>query len=385
MKTTHVSGQAAATALFTLPADLLYLNCAAHGPPLRAVRDAASAALQDSSGSWLGTHWREQVERARAAAAGLFENDVEAIAFVPSAAYGLSVAARNMPLRPGQAVLVLEDQFPSNVLPWQQRCSEVGARLVVARCGDGQDWTDAILLALEADSDIQVLALPQVHWRDGAMLDLDRIATMAQARQAHLVLDLSQSLGVLPVRLDVWKPDFIVAVGYKWLLGGYGLAWLWAAPQWRESGHALEQGWMAYDQAALWQPGHTAKVEALPGARRYDAGGVCDAIRLSMAEAGLAQVQAWGVPTIAAQLQLRTQALALALDQRGIGGLRRPGHAPHICGLRPPAQRLHAVATALQNAGIVVTVGPECLRVAPHLHVGIGEMARVAETISSVL
>jgi selenocysteine lyase/cysteine desulfurase len=217
------------------------------------------------------------------------------------------------------------------------------------------------------------------------MLDLDRIAMQAHARQARLVLDLSQSLGVLPVRLDAWKPEFVIAVGYKWLLGGYGLAWLWAAPQWRENGKALEQGWMAYDQDAFWQPGNTAIVGPLPGARRYDAGGVCDAMRLSMAEAGLAQVQAWGIPAITAQLRLRTDALARALEQRGLGALRRPGHAPHICGLRPPAERFDAVATALQRAGIIVTVGPECLRVAPHLHVGVDEMARVAETVAAAL
>ena len=123
----------------------------------------------------------------------------------------------------------------------------------------------------------------------------------------------------------------------------------------------------------------------LPGARRYDAGGVCDAMRLAMAEAGLRQVLDWGVPAIAAQLRLRTDALAHALDQRGLGALQRPGHAPHICGLRPPAQRLDAVATALRQAGIIVTVGPQCLRVAPHLHVGVDDMARVADTIAGAL
>lgn len=376
---------AALRALFALPDDLLYLDCAAHGPPLRAVRDAAAAALQHSTTSWFGGQWREQVERVRVLAAGLFDGDAEALAFVPSAAYGLSVAARNIPLWPGQSILVLDDQFPSNLLPWKQRCREVGSKLVIVRREVGQDWTDAVLQTLDVDPDIHAVAVPQALWRDGALLDLDRIATRTHARNASLVLDLSQSLGVLPVRLDVWKPDFVVSVGYKWLLGGYGLAWLWAAPQWRDNGQPLERGWMAHDHDALWQPGNNGEAGPLPGARRYDAGGVCDAMRLSMAEAGLAQVQAWGIDTIAAQLRLRTDALAQALDAKGLGALRQPGHAPHLCGLRPPVARFDAVATALQQAGIVVTVGPNCLRVAPHLHVGVDEMARVADTIASVL
>ena len=130
----------------------------------------------------------------------------DGVAFVPSAAYGMSIAARNTPLARGQSVLVLDDQFPSSVLPWRQRCDEAGAQLVVVRRADGQDWTDAVLHALASDPGIHVLVLPQAHWRDGALLDLDRIAVQVHAREARLVLDLSQSLGVLPVRLDAWRP-----------------------------------------------------------------------------------------------------------------------------------------------------------------------------------
>lgn len=373
-------------ALFALPDDLLYLDSAAHGPPLRAVREAGAAALQRSTTSWFGGgQWRADVERVRTLAAGLFDGDSDALAFVPSAAYGLSIAARNVPLWPGQGVLVLDDQFPSNVLPWRQRCSEVGANLVVACRGDGQDWTAAVLDALDANEDIQVLALPQVHWRDGSLLDLKRIAARAQARGARLVLDLSQSLGALPTALQEWQPDFVVAVGYKWLLGGYGLAWLWAAPQWRDSGQPLERGWMAHDCEALWQPGPDSRIEVLPGARRYDAGGVCDALRLAMAEAGLRQVLDWGVPVIAAQLQQRTDALDAALRSLGMDAMRTPGHAPHFCGLQLPPERSAAVAAALPSAGIIATVHADCVRIAPHLHVDAGQMVRVAEMVADAL
>lgn len=384
MSSTQPSGSAA-HALFALPRNMLYLDSAAHGPPLRAVRDAAAAALQGSTTSWFGAHWRDEVERLRALAAGLFDGDPEGIAFIPSAAYGMALAARNVALWPGQSVLVLDDQFPSNLLPWRQRCKETGARLVLVHRSEGQDWTDAVLDAIDADTEIRVLALPQVHWRDGTLLDLDRISARARARKASLVLDLSQSLGVLPLRLAAWQPDFIVSVGYKWLLGGYGLAWLWAAPQWRDDGQPLERGWMSHDREELWQTGNAVYAEPLPGARRYDADGVCDAMRMAMAEAGLRQIIGWGVPQIAAQLKLRTDALDDALHARGLEELGTPGHAPHICGLHLPAGRAEAVARAMEKAGIVATLRNDCLRVAPHMHAGIGQMARVADVVAGVL
>ena len=54
-------------------ADGLYLDCAAYAPPLRGVRVAAMAALQDDSTNWFGTHWRERVERLRTLAAQLLD------------------------------------------------------------------------------------------------------------------------------------------------------------------------------------------------------------------------------------------------------------------------------------------------------------------------
>ncbi len=373
-------------ALFALPEDMLYLDSAAHGPPLKAVRAAALAALQQSTTSWLGgARWRDDVERLRALAARLFDDDADAIAMVPSAAYGLSVAARNVPLQSGQAVLVLESQFPSNMLPWRQRCAEVGASLVFARRNDGQDWTAAVLAALDAHPGIRVLALPQAHWRDGSLLDLGRISERARACGARLVLDLSQSLGAMPVDLHAWRPDFVVAVGYKWLLGGYGLAWLWAAPQWRDHGQPLEQGWMAHDHDSLWTAGSGDDARSLPGARRYDADGVCDAMRLAMAEAAIGQVLDWGVADIAAHLQQRTAALDDALELHGLGALRTHDHAPHICGVRLPPQRTDAVARAFSNAGIISTIRGNCVRLAPHLHAGIHEMSRPIEVIATAL
>ena len=380
------SDQTSIRALFALPDDMLYLDSAAHGPPLKAVRSAALVALQNSTTSWLGgSGWREDVERVRALAARLFDGDANAIAMIPSAAYGLSVAARNVPLQDTQAVLLLEGQFPSNLLPWRTRCEEVGARLVFAKRQSGQDWTSAVLDTLDAHPEVAVLALPHAHWRDGSLLDLTRISRQARARGAKLVLDLSQSLGAMPLDLDAWQPDFVIAVGYKWLLGGYGLAWLWAAPQWCDHGRPLEQGWMANDHDALWHADSHGEVLPLAGARRFDADGVCDAMRLAMADVALRQVLEWGVANIATHLQQRTAALDDALARHGLDALRTHHHAPHICGVQLPPQRVEAVRRALSDARIVTTVRNDCVRIAPHLHADIADMARPIDVIAAAL
>jgi selenocysteine lyase/cysteine desulfurase len=361
--------------------DVLYLDCAARAPRLRAVLVAGHAALDAAV-----TPWREpagtreaQIERLRTEAARiLFDDDGDGVALVPSAAYGLAIAARNVRLDAGDAVLVLEGQFPSNLLPWQQRCGERGARLVGVRRRDGEDWTAAVLAALEREPRVRVVALPQVRWDDGALLDLDRIAPRVHGIGAALVLDLSQSLGALPADLARWRPDFVVSVGFKWLLGPIGLAWLWAAPHWREQGVPIEQHWSARDAGEGWRFPLDGPPPYRKGARRFNAGGLDDPLRLAMAAAGIAQVAAWGVAAIAAALGERTRALDAALDSHGLSQWKTSGHAPHITALRPPAERLDAVFAAFQRECIVCTRRYGLLRIAPHLHVGVDDMARLA-------
>ena len=114
---------------------------------------------------------------------------------VPSAAFGISTAARNLPLQPGQEVLVLEGQFPSNLLPWQQRCTEVGAKVIAAKRELEEDWTEAVMRAWDRRTRLKIVSLPHTHWLDGSALNMDRIAQRARESGTFLVLDLSQSLG----------------------------------------------------------------------------------------------------------------------------------------------------------------------------------------------
>ena len=355
--------------LFAVPPGTVYLDSAAQGPRLHAVLAAGHAALDASIAPWrLGNaQWREAIERIRVLAAGCLDGDADGVALVPSAAFGLAIAARNIPLARGDVVAVLDGQFPSNLLCWQRRCAETGARLHGIERGD-DSWTNAVLTALDRTPGIRVLTLPHAYWHDGALLDLDAISARCQRGGVSLVLDLSQSLGALPVDLARWKPDFVVSVGHKWMLGPTGLAYLWAAPHWRAHGVSIEQHWTAravddwrfpVDTATPWRG----------GARRFDAGGITDPLRLSMPE----------------RLEARTRALDAALQDAGLEACVADGHAPHFTGVRVPTGRMDAVGAALDGAGIVCTRRHGLLRIAPHLHVDEADMAHVAETIAAAV
>ncbi len=152
--------------------------------------------------------WLQQIEQLRVLAAALFDGDADALAMVPSAAHGLATVARNLPLDRRDAVLVLEGQFPSNVLIWQRRCAEAGAHLVAVPTDTEDSLTDAVLQTIAETPVLRVASLPHAYWLDGRVLDLDRISAAVHARGAALALDLSQSLGVLPPDLSALATGF---------------------------------------------------------------------------------------------------------------------------------------------------------------------------------
>ncbi|MFL6591876.1 MAG: aminotransferase class V-fold PLP-dependent enzyme [Luteimonas sp.] len=372
-------------ALFALPGQGLYLDTAAHAPMLRSARDAGIAALADGNRPWTpdAPAWEARVERARALAADWFDGDADAIAFVPSVAYGVATAAHNLPLARGEAVLVLDGQFPSNLLAWQERCQATGAHVAAARRGQRQDWTRAVLATIRAHPELRIAALPQAYWHDGALLDLDAISAALRARGVALVLDLSQSLGALPADVARWKPDFVVSVGYKWLLGPTGLALLWAAPRWREYGAAIEQHWSARDDGQVWRFAPDRLPRFRDGARRFDAGGVLDPLRLGMFEAAQAQLRAWGPERVLSHLRSLLAAFDGGLHAHGLGDWRTGDHAPHLCGVRPEPERFAVIAHALTAARIACTARHGLLRIAPHLHVSQDDMARCIQVMAA--
>src|SRR5450755_901899 len=112
--------------LFDIPDDVAYLNCAYMSPLMKSVIEAGTAGLARKAHPWEITpdKYFTGSDEFRATAAQLLSGSADDIAIVPSASYGVSTAARNLPLSRGQSVLVLAEQFGSHYYPWQRRAEE---------------------------------------------------------------------------------------------------------------------------------------------------------------------------------------------------------------------------------------------------------------------
>ena len=306
----------------------------------------------------------DQPEALRTLAAKLFQSNSEHIALVPSASYGLASAAKNVPLKAGQEVLVLADQFPSNVYIWKSKAEETGANLRTITRQDGQSWTEALLEAISPQTGL--VACPQTHWLDGGRVDIEQIGQTLKAQGSAFVLDLTQSLGVHPIDIHASQADFAVSVGYKWLMGPYGLGYLYVSDH-HLSGTGLEENWIVRQDARDFAGLIDYKDHYEPGARRYDMG------ERSLFQLAPAGIEALGLLTdlgagpIQTQLGQLTQAIIEALSPLGLSA-NIPDRAPHYLAMDLPDSTPTDLIARLKADQVYVSQRGPRLRISPHIY-----------------
>ena len=340
------------------------------------MRAAGEQALARRARAWtIGpADWFDKAEELRALFARLIGADADGVALIPATSYGLATAAHNIAAAERDRVLVVADDFPSTVYTWRAWASRNGAQVIAAERGPAQTWTDAILAAL--DERVRVVSVPNVHWTDGALVDLARVGERAREAGALFVVDASQSLGAMPLDVTALRPDYLVAAGYKWLLGPLSVAYLFAGEQHR-AGQPLEQNWInragAEDFAGLTD--YTDDYR--PGARRFDVGQRTNFELVPMAIAALGQMLDWGVDDIAATLAEWTGRIESEARQRGLDPLPADRRGPHMLGLSVPATAAPRSASRLAEANVYVGMRGASMRVSPHLHVTDADVERL--------
>lgn len=362
--------------LFEIPEDVSYLNCAYMSPLLRAGIEAGEVGIRRKGQPWTITpqDFFTCTENTRGLFAQLVGATPEDIAIVPAASYAMGLAARNLPLSKGRKVLVLAEQFPSNVYPWRELTRQRAAELVtLARPADG-DWTEAVLNRL-AD-DVDVVALPHCHWVDGAVLDLTVIARGCRDVGAALVLDLTQSAGALPIAFGDAQPDFAVAAAYKWLLGPYTLGFCYVAPRWQQ-GEPLEYSWITREGSEDFARLVDYRDAFQSGARRFDMGERSHLHLMPVAEAGLRQLLAWGVPAIARTLAHKTAQIAERAERYGFAALDADRRAGHYLGLRFAGELPDDLPRRLGERRVYISQRGDALRITPHLYNTAGDTDRL--------
>ena len=369
--------------LFDIPDDVAYLNCATMGPMPRAAVAAGNKGLSRKAQPWAITtdDFFKDTDSLRPKLAKLINADTDGIAFVPSASYAMATAAQNITLKRGQSILLMADQFPSNVYAWRDLAERSGATIkTVSASSENMSLSDAMLEAIGPETGL--VACSQVRWTDGIKLDLDAISAKCRSVGAALVLDLTQSCGAMPFDAEKIKPDFMVAAGYKWMLGPYATGFMYVAPHQR-NGRPLEFNWINREGSRDFTQltNYTDNIE--PNAQRFDMGERSNFALLPAFEASVDLLLDWGVRLIEQTLGEANQRLAERLNAIGLTCPDQTDRGSHYLGACLPSGVDADLTAKLSAENIYVSKRGDTLRITPHLYNTQDDMDRFIEAVKS--
>ncbi|MDM8525451.1 aminotransferase class V-fold PLP-dependent enzyme [Desulfococcaceae bacterium HSG8] len=369
--------------LFNIPDDVAYFNCAFTAPLLRDAEQAGYSSVREKVSPWTITskNFFMTIETLRDLFSQLVGCTADDVALIPAVSYGIALAAKNLPVSSGQTIIVLADQFPSNIYAWRRLADEKNASIITVQRPEDKNWTRAVVQAV--DDNTAVVAVPNCHWTDGTLLDLVQIGEKCRTHDAALVVDGIQSLGAMPFSVSDVRPDFLVTAAHKWLLGPYSMGYCYVSPRWQK-GTPLEENWLNRNESENFARLVDYRDEYQPGARRFDVGEASNFILSPIAEAALRQILDWGIGNIADTLRAKTDAISEWAVRKGFDVSPASARVPHMLGLAMPGGFSHDLPARIAQDRVYVSVRGNSIRVAPHLYINETDMERLFNALEKI-
>jgi cysteine desulfurase/selenocysteine lyase len=296
-------------------------------------------------------------EASRAAVARFLNAaDEREIVFTSSSTAAINLVAHSYGrgvLKAGDAVLISEMEHHANLVPWQMLRDAHGVELRVARVTDAGELDMDDVEAKLADGRVKLVAITHMSNVLGTVTPAERLATLARAHGAKLLLDGSQAAVHRRVDMQAIGCDFYVFTGHK-LYGPTGIGVLWGRMELLERMPPFLGGGDMIAEVSL------ERFIPAPVPAKFEAGTppIIEAIGL---HAAIDYVESIGMPAIEAhERTLVDRATAKLSAIEGLTLLGRAQDRGGVFAFALDVAHAHDLATLLDRTGIAVRSGRHC-------------------------
>lgn len=372
---------------FPILAEVTYLNTASialtPAPVRRAVAEFDERLAGGGTVRFDDAAEAAAYEPARNAAARLFNTRPEQIGITTSMSEALCQVAWWLRPAAGSNIVAVDLDFPSVTYVWMRLARETGCevRLVPALADPAALSFDDI--AALVDDRTAAISVSHVQYATGLVLDVSRLADLAHSHGALLLLDATQSAGMIPLDAAASGADAIFAGGYKWLCATFGAAVCYLAPALAARFDAPFAGWRSVTDQTLFDATH---LDPLYGARGLEYSTVAYGSGIALGRA-IEYVLDIGVERI---LEHDRQLAGLLLEGlTRLGGQVITPQAEHlhagIATARFPGQDAVRLAARLAAEGVHVSPRLGGLRYSAHFYNNTDDVARALAVTAHVL
>lgn len=355
----------------------IYLNAASVGPmPQRAVEVANSWSAQRAQPHRIPfPQLQEAAATARTQFAQLVGAEAHEIALMPNTTYGLNLAARALPLRPG-VILSFDGEFPSCVYPFQA-LGQRGVELELIPRVNGLPDEDALVQAIESRDDVVAVVVSWVQFATGFVADLERIGRACRARGVFFIVDGIQGAGVRSLDLHALPVDIFSSGAQKWQLGPWGTGFVYVRRDLVTSLEPHDVGWACMKSTTDYTRLTDYEFDFFDDARRFEV--VTLAYHdFAVANAATALLLETGVDTVAAHIEALGTRLVQWSASRADVRLVTPADPSRRAGVIAFAPKdLDGMAARLKQGQVNFTVREGAIRLSPHVYNTLEEIDRV--------
>jgi cysteine desulfurase / selenocysteine lyase len=215
---------------FPVNQNLIWLNNCGTTPAGAHVVEAVSRFIRGYSekGIFTDTESYQNVKKnIKTILSGLLNCLPSELALIHNTAEGMNFISHGLPLGEKDEIILLENEYPSNVYPWRH-WEKKGVKIRFAPMASSPE---AFLESFKPliSHRTRVVALSAVHWCTGMPLPIEQIGSLCGKKNIQFVVDGAQGVGMQPINVKTANVSFMAFPAWKWLMGPLGLAVLYVS------------------------------------------------------------------------------------------------------------------------------------------------------------
>ncbi len=191
--------------------------------------------------------YKNRMTWSRQQLANLVDCDVDEIAFFQSCAWGISQFAFGLDLKKDDEIILFDQEYASNLYPWQSACQRKNARLTILESDIEVELTIASIED-KITSQTKVIVVSSVQFQTGVMIDLEKLSKVCEKKNILLFVDVTQGLGIHPISMKNLNLAGLAGASHKWLNAPVGVGFLAVKKELAVKMHPIAVGATTYGE-----------------------------------------------------------------------------------------------------------------------------------------
>ncbi len=209
---------------FTVPSNLIMFNAANLCPSPYFINDLVESTMK-GLGKDVSFQYRSQFAAKRAKSlektAQFMGVTKEEIGIVRNASEGNSIMVQGFDLKPGEEIILWDQNHPSNSIAWEQKAKRSGFIVKKIPMPASPKSADELVAAFAKaiTPKTRMISFSHISNTSGMTLPAKEICKLAKSKNILTMVDGAQSLGMMDLNLTDVGCDFYTASTHKWLMG----------------------------------------------------------------------------------------------------------------------------------------------------------------------